>query len=201
MNVVAPPLLTDVIQGAVRELQMLALITREVASRKNLKLSLTDLIIFRERGFRAMPYFLQNAQARVASEKQLAAELQLELHNAALQAFDGAMQLMNQYGFSPITRRPQVAAAITQKVCFSVTKFATNLNVSQDTADRWLNALVNANILRKLPIGNKHFYINTFHFAALQQMLFPLGEIRLPVDRFQLHLQPRADLDKEIPPF
>ncbi len=201
MNVVVTPSLADVIQGAVRELQMLALITREVASRKNLKLSLTDLIIFRERGVRAMPYFLQGVQARVSSGKQLAAELQLELHSAALQAFDGAMQLMNEHGFSPMSRRPQVLAAITQKVCFSVTRFATELNVSQDTADRWLNALVSANILRKLPIGNKNFYINTFHFAALQRLLFPLGEVKLPTDKFQLHLQPRTDLDQEIPPF
>lgn len=201
MNVIATPVLSDVIQGAVRELQFLAIITREVARRKTLKLSLTDLIIFRERGYRAMPYFLQGIQARVAGVKQLDAELQLELHGAALKAFDGATQLMNEYGFSPMSRRAQVAAAITQKVCFSVTKFATTLNVSQDTADRWLNALVKASILRKLPIGNKNFYINTFHFAALQKLLFPLGEVRLPTDTFQAHLQPRSDLDQEIPPF
>lgn len=201
MNLIANPSISDVIQSAVRELQMLALLTREVGLRKNSKISLTDLIVFRERGYRSMPYFLRGVHARVSQGKQLAAELQLELHAAALKAFDGASLLMEKHSFSPIKRRAQVLATITQKVCFSVTKFATILNVSQDTADRWLNALVNANILRKLPIGNKNYYINTFHFASLQKLLFPLGEIKLPTDNFHPHMQPRADLDQETPPF
>ena len=165
-----------------QELEVIALLMREVAALRRTRLTLSDLILYVARGSRYMPIFLSTIYSKIVRGEQLAPKLLLELNNAVLQTHDEIRKRLDANSFSPANRRDQIAGAVTSKVCFTVSDFSTHCQVSPDTANRWLSALVEANVLRKLKVGNKFYFINTLHFATLQNLVFPLGEIQPPTD-------------------
>ncbi len=199
--------LAQVVKGAAQELQVIALMMRELATSHRTRLTLSDLILYVTRGVRTMPYFLSGIYSRVLRGERLEADYRLQINNSVLESLDAITVRLNLHQFSPANRRAQVAAAITARVCFSVTDFATQCAVSPDTANRWLDAVVSTGVLRKLKVGNKFYFINTLHFATLQNMVFPLGEVQPPTaelvavqkPKFQTYFPPY--LESVIPPF
>ena len=199
--------LAQVVKGAVQELQIIALLMRELATGHRTRLTLSDLILYVTRGARTMPYFLSALYSRVLSGEPLAADHRLQINNSVLETLDAITARLNSHRFSPANRRAQVAVATTARVCFSVTDFAIYCGVSVDTANRWLDAVVNTGVLRKLKVGNKFYFINTFHFATLQNMVFPLGEFQPPTADLVTSSKPKFPtyfppyLESATPPF
>lgn len=199
--------LAQVVKGAVQELQIIALLMRELATAHRTRLTLTDLILYVTRGARTMPYFLSALYSRVLRGEPLDSGHLLQMNHAVLETLDEIAVRLNSHRFSPANRLAQVAAAATARVCFSVTDFATHCGVSADTANRWLDAVVSAGVLRKLKVGNKFYFINTFHFATLQNTVFPLGEFQPPTTDLVATSKPKFPtyfppyLESATPPF
>lgn len=167
----------DVIKSAVQELELIALVLRELATLKRIGLSLSDLILYNERPKNQMPYFLSGIFDRVRRDKNLSASQLLDLNNCAMQSFDAASKFLIEFPFTPRHRVAQVAGVLTSRLCFSVSEFAASCEVSPDTAQRWLDAATSARVLRKLLIGNSFYYLNVLHYNTLQTLAFPLGEL------------------------
>lgn len=199
--------LAQAIKSAVNELQIVALLMRELATAHRTRLTLSDLILYVTRGARTMPYFLSGLYSRVLRGQPLIADYRLQINNSVLESLDAITARLNSHRFSPANRRAQVAVAATARVCFSVADFATQCAVSVDTANRWLDAVVSAGVLRKLKVGNKFYFINTFHFATLQNMVFPLGEVQPPTSDLVAESKPKFAtyfppyLESATPPF
>lgn len=168
--------LAEITKSAVAQLELIALVLREVSKLKRIGLSLSDLILYHARPNRNMPYFLQGISSRVSRNENLSPAQLLDLNNCVIQTFDATSRLLFELPFAPKHQVPLVTGVLTCKLCFSVADFASDCQVSPDTAQRWLDAATSARVLRKLKHGNTFYYINDLHYATLQKLSFPLGE-------------------------
>lgn len=203
--------IAEITKSAVAELELIALVLREVAKLRRIGLSLSDLILYHARPRHQMPYFLEGIFRRVSRDQNLSPAQLLDLNNSVIQTFDNASRLFFEFPFTPRHQVPLVAGVLTCKLCFSVADFASDCEVSADTAQRWLDAATSARVLRKLKHGNTFYYINDLHYATLQNLAFPLGELpaqitatdssageRFTGPKFQSYFPPYP---QSVPPF
>ena len=168
--------ISEITKSAVLELELIALVLREVSTLKKIGLSLSDLILYHNRPLLHMPYFLQAIFSRVGRNENLNPAQLLDLNNSVIQTLDATSKLLIELPFTPRHQVPLVAGVLTSRLCFGVSDFASSCEVSQDTAQRWLDAATRSRVLRKLQHGNTFYYINELHYSTLQNLAFPLGE-------------------------
>lgn len=99
------------------------------------------------------------------------------LQHAVLKNYEVAFELLLQSGFVPRTRAADFAAAITAETCITATSLQNLCGLSNDTATRWLNKAISANLLRRIKVGKQYAYINLLHFALIQDLPIPLHAI------------------------
>ena len=99
------------------------------------------------------------------------------LQHAVLKNYERALHLLAQSGFVPSIRAADFAAAITSETCITATSLQNLCGLSNDTATRWLNKAVSANLLRRIRVGKRYAYINLLHFALIQDLPIPLHAI------------------------
>jgi hypothetical protein len=99
------------------------------------------------------------------------------LQHAVLKNYEEALRLLGEHNFVPSTRVADFAAALTAETCITATALQDLCGLSNDTATRWLNKAVSANLLRRITVGKKYAYINLLHFALIQDLPIPLSDI------------------------
>ena len=201
------PLLSDSVSRAIKNIQRVAdLMLSTAASPRGARYSLTELFLFE---FSDLPY---RPQSTTESGQILA---HVKLAHTVLKTYEATLQTLLQCNFVPGTRSSDFAAALTSETAITAHRLEVLCDVSNDTATRWLNKAVTANLLRRIKFGKKFVYINLHHFALIQDLPIPLSAIpsatglRTPKsDRIMfanpakyLDLYPPRYLESITPPF
>lgn len=165
------PSLADAISRGILNVQRVAgLMLDSAASPMGAKYSLTELFVIH-----LVPYA---AAGHASATGSGAAALSREnLQHAVLKNYEEALRLLGEHNFVPSTRAADFAAALTAETCITATSLQNLCGLSNDTATRWLNKAVSANLLRRISVGKKYAYINLLHFALIQDLPIPLSEI------------------------
>ena len=192
--------LVEITKSAVAELELIALAVREVSKLRRVSLSLNDLILYNARSFMHMPYFLQGIFSKIRRHENLKPEQLLDLNNCVIESFDSTTEMLSTLPFTPRHKVAFVAGALTSQICFSVSEFATLCAVSQDTANRWLDAATRARVLRKLKHGNTQYFINLLHYRTLENLCFHPGETKISLSYANERL-PGAIIQSLFPPY
>ena len=227
------PLLSDSVSRAIKNIQRVAdLMLSTAASPRGARYSLTELFLFE---FSDLPYRPKSinsagvpgvtdtsgaASAASSSASGAAAEsarllAHVKLAHTVLKTYEATLQTLLQCNFVPGTRASDFAAALTSETAITAHRLEVLCDVSNDTATRWLNKAVTANLLRRIKFGKKFVYINLHHFALIQDLPIPLSAIpsatglRTPKsDRIMfanpakyLDLYPPRYLESITPPF
>ncbi len=220
------PLLSDSVSRAIKNIQRVAdLMLSTAASPRGARYSLTELFLFE---FSDLPYRPKSinsagvpgvtdtagaASAAAAESARLLAHVKLA--HTVLKTYEATLQTLLQCNFVPGTRSSDFAAALTSETAITAHRLEVLCDVSNDTATRWLNKAVTANLLRRIKFGKKFVYINLHHFALIQDLPIPLSAIpsatglRTPKsDRIMfanpakyLDLYPPRYLESITPPF
>lgn len=201
------PLLSDSVSRAIKNIQRVAdLMLSTAASPRGARYSLTELFLFE---FSDLPY---RPKSTTESGQILA---HVKLAHTVLKTYEATLQTLLQCNFVPGTRSSDFAAALTSETAITAHRLEVLCDVSNDTATRWLNKAVTANLLRRIKFGKKFVYINLHHFALIQDLPIPLSAIpsasglRTPKsDRIMfanpakyLDLYPPRYLESITPPF
>lgn len=216
------PLLSDSVSRAIKNIQRVAdLMLSFAASPRGARYSLTELFLFE---FSDLPYrpksinsagapgVTDTAGAAAESARLLA---HVKLAHTVLKTYEATLQTLLQSNFVPGTRASDFAAALTSETAITAHRLEVLCDVSNDTATRWLNKAVTANLLRRIKFGKQFVYINLHHFALIQDLPIPLSAIpsatglRTPKsDRIMfanpakyLDLYPPRYLESITPPF
>lgn len=220
------PLLSDSVSRAIKNIQRVAdLMLSTAATPRGARYSLTELFLFE---FSDLPYRPKSinsagvpgvtdtsgaASAATAESARLLAHVKLA--HTVLKTYEATLQTLLHCNFVPGTRAADFAAALTSETAITAHRLEVLCDVSNDTATRWLNKAVTANLLRRIKFGKKFVYINLHHFALIQDLPIPLSAIpsatglRTPKsDRIMfanpakyLDLYPPRYLESITPPF
>lgn len=199
--------LADSVSSAITNLQrVIQLMLDSVGSARGARYSLTQLIVMKLSPYGAR--FQQvGARAYVPDSAQL--------HHQVIANYERAVNNLVASDFVPSNRIHDFAAAINSDVCLTATQLERLCGVSNDTASRWLNKAVGADLLRKIPVAKGFAFINTLHFALLQDLPIPLaavpsaanlnsassGGVRFPNPAKYLDSYPARYLESVTPPF
>lgn len=109
--------------------------------------------------------------------KQISALSTENLHYSVLKNFEETLSLLDQHKFVPSSRLVDFAAALIGETAITAVRLENLCRVSNDTATRWLNKAVEADLLRRIKVGKRFVYINLLHFALIQDLPIPLSSI------------------------
>lgn len=190
------PLLSDSVSRAIKNIQRVAdLMLSTAASPRGARYSLTELFLFEFSDLLYRPKSINSAGAPEIAETAgaalgaasaaasgAAAEsarllAHVKLAHTVLKTYEATLQTLLQCNFVPGTRASDFAAALTSETAITAHRLEVLCDVSNDTATRWLNKAVTANLLRRIKFGKKFVYINLHHFALIQDLPIPLSAI------------------------
>ena len=200
--------LADSVSSAITNIQrVINLMLDSAVSARGARYSLTQLIVMK-----LSPYGV-SFKARTSSRAYIPDSA--DLHHQVIANYERAVSNLVACEFVPSNRIQDFAAAITSDVCLTATQLERLCGVSNDTASRWLNKAVTADLLRKIPVAKGFAYINVLHFALLQDLPIPLaavpsattlksedsGRVSFPNPAKYLDSYPAKYLESVTPPF
>lgn len=169
------PSISDSVSRGIKNIQRVAdLMLLSAGSPRGARYSLTELFLLQYSARSATPIVVGPASANAPAAPLIA---HVKLAHTVLQTYENTFQLLTQSNFVPSTRAADFAAAITGETSLTATKLESLCAVSNDTASRWLNKAVTANLLRRIRVGKQYVYINVQHFALIQDLPIRLSDI------------------------
>ena len=171
------PSLADAIERGISNVQRVALLMLDsAASPRGARYSLNELFVMH-----LVPYAPLLARRSVGADSNknsgVSALSSENLQHAVLKNYEEALRLLREHNFVPSTRASDFAAALTAETCITATALQNHFGLSNDTATRWLNKAISANLLRRIKVGKRYAYINLLHFAFIQDLPIPLHAI------------------------
>lgn len=168
------PSLSDSVSRGIKNIQRVAdLMLRSAASPRGALYSLTELFLLQYSARSASPMVLGPVSPTPAAP----VIAHVKLAHTVLQTYENTLQILTESNFVPSTRAADFAAALTGETALSATQLQVLCDVSNDTATRWLNKAVDANLLRRIMVGKQYVYINVQHFALIQDLPISLSDI------------------------